>query len=149
MVLTKERLKEIFEECIQQLYDNDFYLIEYDVHENAVSNRLAIYLSQYKEFDGYNIDREYNKNRHDQKRLQHRDNKPVRPDIIIHKRGDNSDNLVVIELKKKGRGSDLERVRDFTNDPVLCFKFGIYFEFLPGKDLNVASTERRVEYFPY
>lgn len=70
------------------------------------------------EFSGYNIDVELIKN----------DGR--RPDIVIHRRGNNLENLVVFQVKidpsKKDINDDLEKIRNtFFNAPYF-YKFGIF-----------------------
>lgn len=69
-------------------------------------------------FPGYNIDVELIKD----------DGR--RPDIVIHKRGNNSDNLVVFQAKKdpttKDIQDDLDKINEtFFNDPY-NYKFGVF-----------------------
>ena len=103
-------LKECIIEAANSLYKNDYYLIEHDVHEVTLTHRLALYLEEKikKEFNTikFNFDIEYNKNYEEPKRLvPGEDGK--RPDIIIHRRGNNDYNLIIIELKKnKGIADD-------------------------------------------
>lgn len=79
-----------------------------------MSHRIAIYLEQ--EMPGYNVDCEYNHDGFDVKRLQleqcltSADNDEavtVFPDIIVHRRGNNDHNLLVVEMKKAAAGTDL------------------------------------------
>jgi len=85
-------------------------LLELAVDERSITHKVAEYLQ--KEFTDYEVDCEYNKDGHDEKKvlsgldkckkgptIKDDDGRTVYPDIIIHKR-DSSTNLVVIEAKK-------------------------------------------------
>ncbi len=106
--------------AISIFFENDKYLLENDVYERTITHKLAEYLQIL--FNQYNVDCEYNKNvehktgNHDGyktiitlqneiERLnlaQDEESKErlVYPDIIIHKRGNNENNLLIIEVKK-------------------------------------------------
>ncbi|GAB1535322.1 hypothetical protein ADMFC3_09530 [Geovibrio sp. ADMFC3] len=145
MPLTLDRLKEIMNEAISMLWERDVYLFEHDVHEQAIAHRLALYLENVTEFDGYNIDCEYNKDMNDPKRSQ---GEVVRPDIIVHRRGSNEHNLVVIELKKAGiRANDAEKVRGYVKDKRLAYKYGVYFAFPVGKGTTLGGLFNGLQYY--
>lgn len=104
-------LKNRIMKSIRIFYRNDFLLIENEVNERSITHKLAEYLQQ--EFPEYNVDCEYNRmpgnNGCIPKRLSQNIEQissddikatTVYPDIIIHRRGFNNDNLLVIEVKK-------------------------------------------------
>lgn len=94
------------EAALKKLYELDDYLIKHDVHEQTISCRLAKYLEEEIREQGsddikdLNIDCEYNKDRDDIKRFPGQKKGSIRPDIIVHRRGNNDNNFLVIELKK-------------------------------------------------
>lgn len=49
-----------------------------------------------------------------------------RPDIILHRRGTNAHNLLVVEVKrsKSGVQDDIEKIKQFWMQPPLSYKFG-------------------------
>jgi hypothetical protein len=68
-----------------------------DIHEQALTHRLAYHLENSNLFIGYHVDCEYNRHGEGKKN----DTEGVfRPDIIIHVRGNDNDNLIMIEAKK-------------------------------------------------
>jgi len=85
-------------QAVQQLLWRDRYLLEIDIREEAVSHCLAIYLGHL--FPLHDVDCEYDKSveGHKHNLITGRD---IRPDIIVHRRGNNDRNLLVIEVKKK------------------------------------------------
>lgn len=97
-----EILEKLIERALDQLYQEDSYLIKNGVHERSIVFRFAHYLqdlmdesNELKEFD---LDLEYNKNGRFAKRIPDRI-RGVFPDLIIHKRGTNDGNLLIVEFK--------------------------------------------------
>jgi len=104
--MTEEEVKTKLNSALDRLVEKDSFLLECNVNERSISHRLAVYLGH--EFEGWDVDCEYNRNMDDPKRmnLQEVDSdstdtegKTVYPDIIVHKRGE-SNNLLVVEMKK-------------------------------------------------
>ena len=100
--------------ALKKVYQNDGYLINNEpyfhnrndrhnhVGERPIVFRFAHYLqtelSEDRNYQQYNLDCEYNRNQIDRKILPDFPN-GVFPDVILHKRGDNDYNLLVIEFK--------------------------------------------------
>ena len=90
----------------------DRHLLKVTANERSIAHRFAIYIEHY--FRDYNVDCDYNKNLDDSKRSpayahqtrNGRESDLVLPDIIIHQRNSEDDNLVVIELKPTGKEED-------------------------------------------
>ena len=94
------------------------------LREEGISHQLACKISQL--FKPYNVDCEYSKQPggNDKKNS---DGDTVRPDIIIHKRGPNTDNLAVIEVKwGSNKGNDDEKVSKYRNQN---YTFGVVIRF--------------------
>ena len=77
------------------------------VSERSIAHKLGCYLSNL--INEYNVDCEFNRNLDAVKKIGKDD---VIPDIVIHKRGSNKDNLVVIEVKPWWN----HKKEDFIND---------------------------------
>ncbi len=100
-----EELKNKIQRCIYMLYKNDSDLFSRDNYEVTISAKLSQYL--FSEFNGYDVDCEYN--RHiDAVKYSEEIAKNIRPDIVIHKRGTDKNNLVYIEIKKSQNMSNRE-----------------------------------------
>lgn len=69
-----------------------------NIHEQALSHRLAHHLENSGLFVGYHVDCEYN--RHGENPKTDTEGNTFRPDIIIHVRGNDEGNLIMIESKK-------------------------------------------------
>jgi hypothetical protein len=154
--------------AIRVLFSNDYYLLRHDLNEKSITHKLAEHLQQL--FLGFNVDCEYNgdidKGEYGRKRisvlkrdLEERNllkdreveevdnelaNRPVFPDIIIHKRGTNSDNMCIIEVKKSTStvSADYDEIKlkaytssDYGNG--LRYKIGVFILFnTGGKRIN-------------
>ncbi|MBC2845068.1 hypothetical protein [Winogradskyella flava] len=111
---TEEILNNI-ELAILELYDSDIDLLKRNLSERIFSAKLSEYLDIY--FNDYDVDPEYNgdfdkpndrkaldiaRNRIEEigRKVNKNNNYRLAPDIIIHERGTNNNNLVVIEVKK-------------------------------------------------
>jgi hypothetical protein len=151
--------------AIGVLFSNDNYLLRHDLNEKSITHKLAEHLQQL--FLGFNVDCEYNgdidKGEGGRKRISvlksDLDNKgllkvreimetdnefadrQVFPDIIIHKRGFNTHNLCIIEVKKTtsivSPDYDLIKLKAYTSDIYgndLKYKIGIFIIFATSRE---------------
>lgn len=119
-----EMLKSLLTEAIDKLYANDFALFLVRGLENACVVRVIYYMQdmlnndpRFREWRHYNLDFEYNKSVVGLKVINAR-SKYIKPDLILHIRGTDAHNLMVIEFKK-GRNTsdkDIEKLRALTGD---------------------------------
>src|SRR5215216_6328972 len=102
--MDKEAIKTKLQKAVYALIENDSFLFDADVNERSVTHHLAIYLA--KEFPDHHVDCEYN--RMFRNGLQVRKVVAVEqvltdditaqtayPDIIVHRRENNINNLLV------------------------------------------------------
>ncbi len=90
--MSVEDYKEKIREALREYMEKDWDKLG-NVHEVTSAHRIAVYLES--RFEGYNIDLEYNRDKENIKKLE----KPIRPDITIHRRN-LDDNLCIFEIKK-------------------------------------------------
>ena len=101
----------------------------------------------------YNLDCEYNRNKYKPKSTR-RFPRGTYPDIIIHKRGSNKNNLAIIECKmkrescKREKGNiekDIIKIEDFTDGNQYYFDCGIILIF---KDTGIEYKikKRNIEW---
>ena len=121
---------------LKRLIAKDADLFEADANERSISHRLAIYLEE--EFQGWNVDCEYNRDGHEPKRLQlnpetiqsdDEQGTTVYPDIIVHQRGKPKNHLV-LEIKKCNGGScdkGLRKLRALRKE--LGYTFALFLRF--------------------
>ena len=133
-------VRERLERALLRLLEGDRYLLENDLSERCIAARLAMYLS--KEFEQHDVDVEYNRAGDVAKRLHglpdecyRRRNRQIEapvavPDIIVHHRGFDGPNLLVIEMKKTSNpaGMDCDRLRLHAFRGQLGYSFGALLE---------------------
>ncbi|MFZ5539312.1 MAG: hypothetical protein ACOY5V_06190 [Pseudomonadota bacterium] len=136
--------------AIVELMRRDRYLLEVDANERSISHRFAIYLEHH--FPGYDVDCEYNRDGVDPKEVvlfdtqptaEDTDAKTVFPDIIVHKRGERSNNLLVVEIKKVGnpqpRDRDLGKLRAYRQQ--LGYRRALFLELSGGAEPGVSCLK--------
>lgn len=121
--------------ALDTLYYKDQYLINHEsmrhtkdskhISELSISHKLGHYLALL--ITEYDVDCEYNRNVADKKSMGE---SRIRPDIIIHKRGNNEKNFVVIEIKPWWNRDDMIKDEDklayLTNqDNEFKYKYGL------------------------
>ena len=132
-------------DAITEFNTTDQYLLEHDLNERTISHSLAVHLKKW--FGPWDVDCEYNRDMNLIKRLSFprgdinwddTEAKTVYPDIIIHKRG-SRDNIVVIEMKKRGSPCDFDLKK-------LCFyKEQVGYKFACFIWINTEQGDRRLE----
>jgi hypothetical protein len=121
-------VKKIVEWALKQFGKNDLKLLEYSIDEYAYPYHIACYLERKFCKFGYDVDCEYNKvgktgeikkdDPQNQVGIDPQKKRGVRPDIIIHQRGEIiSNNFLVIEIKKaenRNISRDRKKLKFFT-----------------------------------
>lgn len=99
--------------ALEKLCEVDGYILREDLNECTINHRIACHLQD--QFPEWHVDCEYNRDGNRVKELELPRNsvswhdteaKSVFPDIIIHRRGPDGPNLLVIEVKKTSNRSD-------------------------------------------
>jgi hypothetical protein len=113
--MNKSEITKIIEYAIEQFKCNDAELISLNVSERAVMFHIARYMRE-KTPNEFHVDCEYNRHLTNVKELYFlknslgvADSHDVYPDILIHKRNDDENNLLVVEIKKAGIETDSDR----------------------------------------
>ena len=130
------KIKEKVKVAVGILFKNDAFLLENDVHERAITHKLAEYLQP--QFPDWHVDCEYNRDHMESKSLdtisecdeERKRTEFVVPDIIVHQRN-RENNLLVIEIKT-GDGKidcDIKKLELFTSDPKFMYKLGLFIKF--------------------
>lgn len=155
--MTGQEIKVILENAISEVKRNDHQLLINDLSERSISYKLGVYLN-YK-FPGYHVDCEYNgyaRSDNQKKyiiilrqkiidlgRLRDSDRdkyllkRSVYPDIIVHKREEDN-NLLIIEVKKSTNNEiafDHEKLSRYTSNEYennLNYQFGALITFITG-----------------
>jgi len=94
-----------FEKALNQLLSDDIDLLERNAAERAIGGRLAAHLAVL--FPEHNVDVEYDRHGLEPQAVElppycrGGGRKRVIPDIVVHQRGIDDENLLVVELKKE------------------------------------------------
>jgi len=112
---------------LSEIFKNDMILIDNDANERTISSSLISYLKE--RIKDYDIDSEYNRHGSELKTIEsNTGQKIIIPDIVIHKRNNDRNNLVAIEIKKSTnpkRKNDEEKLEALTKKDSYSYKFGI------------------------
>jgi len=156
-------IKKLVAQAIKHLLYQDRWLLLHDLSEPSISHKLAEHLQLL--FKEYNVDCEYNSNiarddgikrisilkdelrragllkeKEEEELEKEFTERAILPDIIIHRRGSNADNLCIIEVKKETSkvSSDYDYLKlraytsvDMKND--LRYQMGIFIHFYIGE----------------
>jgi hypothetical protein len=98
----------------------DQVLLVLDAHELSLVHRFAIYLEARLQPElrqcGLSIDLDYDRHGDGQKwlppRLDQEGDRRFRPDLVVHRRKNDSKNLLVVEWKKHANSQTLEDLRE-------------------------------------
>ncbi|MDE0573738.1 hypothetical protein ON058_09980 [Demequina sp. B12] len=136
MTMDAEQVREGFRNAYLTVLQQDRDLLLWDSSERSLTHRLAVYLE--REFPGYHVDCEYNRDRGGSARKVLSDAQGtgrVFPDIVVHRRG-GDDNVLVVEAKKWGRDgdNDIARLEGFRRD--LGYLYGAFVEFPVGPSVD-------------
>ncbi|HEY8462421.1 MAG TPA: hypothetical protein VIM29_00055 [Bacillota bacterium] len=144
-------VKQIMESSLSRLVEKDSELIDRRVKEECINHRLAIYIDEnYRQFCGQrnhcNVDLEYNKNLDREKEVYDGNGKPIRirPDILLHKRGSNDNNLIAIETKKDCfKRHDMDKIQALLKPP-FRYLYGFIILYRPLKpEMKVRFFNRK------
>lgn len=162
------KIKARVDSALAMLEEKDRFLLDHDVSERSITHKLATYLSEL--FSGYDVDCEYNSNVQSDSGKKYiylikekadklgllRDSdgdseevlRNVYPDIIVHQRGVNDDNLLIVEVKKTSSQInseyDHEKLARYTSSDYgneLNYRYGAFIELgvKQKRGVNVVS----------
>ncbi len=151
-----EQLKTAVQESVNKFIVSDSHLLKINAHEQTISHRIALYLENFFNNDSQplHVDCEYNRREESIKKLisnlsefkgcccnnrckkvtEQKDklvSLNIRPDIIVHSRGDNKNNKIIIEIKKSALCNfDLFKLKEFTKmDNEYDYQLGCFIYF--------------------
>ena len=115
-------LEYLIQTALSLLYTNDKHLIDQHANERCIVFRFGHYfqtlLSMHCEYKGYVLYLEYNRDGEDPKKTINHQN-GIYPDVILHKPGNNDNNLLVMEFKghwnNEGQKEDKSKIKDLMN----------------------------------
>ena len=133
--MTTDEAIDHLERANARVENEDRHLLMVNVSERCIAARLAMYLREY--FADHDVDVEYNRHGDDTKHLHdlvdkndcprnREEGQTVLPDVIVHRRGVDHSNLLIIEMKKsrhrRGIERDCRRIQAFRAE--LRYEFG-------------------------
>lgn len=125
--ISEEELQDLLKDAIKEAYKQSPDLFMYEGIEQAMVFRIGIHLQDFaNETDAISdldIDCEYNKNLDQTK--QDMSGKGIRPDLIIHSRGNHGNNLLAVEFKGHWNlnvDRDKKKLRELTS-PVSHYRY--------------------------
>ena len=135
--MDKNEVESKLQDAITKFEGKEKHLLKVNTNERSITHKLAEYLQV--EFEGWNVDCEYNRIKDlpkmlsiSKQKIESDDEKAttVYPDIIVHKRG-KQENLLVIEAKKvpcdsKDRDYDIRKLKAFKEQ--LGYDFAVFLE---------------------
>jgi len=139
------KLQKFVENCLEIFMKNDIYLLIVDADERTISHRMAFYLQS--EIPEMHVDCEYNREGLENKKLSDpKWPKPrgIYPDIIVHKRGEKSNKILVVEIKKQVNREiedDEIKLKGFTSDSY-GYHFGLLIIFNTKENSKTRPTLR-------
>ncbi len=155
MTLTKNQiyeLKVMIIDTMQLLYYHDISLIQRQANERSIAFRFGLYFSKRKlqssfaEDPDLTIDFDYNRNLDQVKNMEgFSDTHGVYPDIILHHRGYNDKNILVLEFKgiwnrnNKARRDDFRKLTEFTHPNRNDYQYGLGVFIDLGYDLDSCN----------
>lgn len=160
--MERSTVEERVKQALECLFHNDAFLFENRASEWSIAHKFAEYLQ--REFPSYHVDREYNREgwedrtkklsnlpkcRDDEDEGSEDQERKILPDILIHERGYDDRNLLVIEMKLDGSGDtacDRAKLREFTSeDNKFKYDHGLFIDLPIGEEFR--RREMTCEWF--
>lgn len=147
--INKELIINVFQEAIKKLIENDKTLLDKGASERCLQFRLACYLKEFfeeLESEKIYIDTEYNRDAAVIK--TNRAGNKFYPDIILHERGNNNNNIIYCEIKKddSSDNEDSTKIKEQMNQR--GYKYGINLYKLQSSDIKLDMYVKHENCFP-
>ena len=148
----EEELMNYVEHALEDLYEKDDYLIKNDTSERNIVFHFGRYFINYIEkkdsFNKFNVDCEYNRDIFDEnmnKKINCKGEvRGMIPDLILHERGTNDNNILAIEFKKysnndkEGIKNDYLKLEALTDNTM-------HFKYKLGLFIRLGKTKEKIE----
>lgn len=119
--MTREEATNLVSHALDQLIKHDTQLLDLKIGERALHFRIAYYMAQSQIIKlPLTLDCEYNRHFGNEKQLQLpvlQGPSRVLPDILVHQRNTDENNMLVLEIKRPGQRltHDQNKLRAFVN----------------------------------
>lgn len=152
--MNKKEFLLLLENALSELISLEDNIIERKLYEVCINHRFANYLNnEIKKCNIYKwleVDLEYDKN-YDKKKeiLTAKGKEPIRPDILIHQREDNNNNMVAIECKKNYMNKkDRTKLLKLLDDP-FNYRLTCWISYLPEKKYMLIKLFKKNRIYVY
>lgn len=145
-------VKTVVRDALEVMILEQWELHEYDVGERAVTSQLFRYMSQHDALPHQlRVDHEYNRHEGatktirsqiDLRDLDQPGERRVYPDVIVHRRGDDFENWLVLEAKRGNSCDDLDRMKV----EALIEQYGYRWGVLLSLGMNADGWDPRWEW---
>ena len=125
-----------FTRALAKLYLEDYSLIKRKCSERSIVFRLGLYLANDLAESGLTVDCEYNRNGEKPKSLMNKHF--TYPDIIVHSRGENENNCLVVEVKTPN-DTNLDHFRK-DREKLIGFTLETSYRYEQGVHAYIAAT---------
>jgi Holliday junction resolvase len=130
-------LVDIVIKAVSQLIERDNKIIERKLKEECINHRLALYIQGNLPIclSWVMVDVEYDKNYDKPKEIEGSNGEKykIRPDILVHKREDNYNNMIAIECKKRHLNK-LDKIKlKKLLEPPYSYKLSLGISYQPKK----------------
>jgi len=143
--LTLGEIQARVRKALETFFVKDQPLLARNASERAIAAKLTHYFVPL--FKGYDVDSEYNRHGLHPKavELPHEcgegGKKLIVPDIVVHRRGNDDHNLLVIEMKKQNNreSRDCDRAKILAMKRELSYCYGLILDWPVGSDAELAK----------
>lgn len=142
--MTVDEIESAIWTAVQRFAERDHYLAQMNVCERSMTHKIAGYLES--SFPDWDVDCEYNRNGHGPKivdlpgyTLGRWKGRKTYPGIVIHRRGDNKRNLLILEAKKRLR-ADFTTTDDLDRQKIEAYVRDLHY--FAGCMLTICVRER-------
>ena len=149
--MIRNEIEQIVQGSLEDLFRFDRILLQNDVSERAITHKLAEYIQ--RRIPKLNVDCEYNRDATQGNYRPKMLDVPTKeelhevierhsldevisistyPDIIVHRRGNNAENLLIVEVKKRNSSvefdHDYKKLRAFTDNEAnpYHYRYGVF-----------------------
>lgn len=151
--MNQEEVCQAVNRALDRVIEEDSDLLRFDVNERSITHRLGIYLEDAID-DTWDVDVEYNRigdgddvtKRVPEGLLPSGSQGRVYPDVVIHRRGVENENLLVIEAKKSNNadGGDQQKIRAYMQH--LGYECGLFVKFYTGQGVEEIGYDFEWQY---
>jgi hypothetical protein len=145
--VNKPEVEQALKVALDKFFSQDAHLLAVNASERSMSHRIAVYIAE--QIPGYDVDCEYNRDGINPKELNlhveqvssaEDEAVTVFPDIIVHRRGNNNDNLLVVEMKKLGAWHGVEH----DEQKLHAFRSQLHYTFAVHLTVGLKDDGERV-----